>query len=892
MQINSVLIDTRTSDEVFARALAEISAAKILGLDCETQDEARHAGLNAFNNKKRHVFDHRRTTMTGFSFYADGSDTAWYVNLAHADVDNCLPRDRALALLGARSVDCILIAHNAPFELVMFEACLGLKLTNVICTLQMAVTHHGPDEYPLQKFFDTPLSAIKPLAKGILEAFASYDSSTKGRSLGSTQQDLLGKFISKTSKAAHSYNGFVGDIAIGYNLKKLTKSVFGYQMTTYEEVLKAHGAKHMGELTGEQVVAYGADDAFWAVQHFKQMKDDLLRTNPAVLKTFLTQENPMIYVYAESWRDGLRLDLDEVYVRQAHERREMAKVLRLFKKQIVALLPFPDEPSAELVKRQADWYIGYPKGDLTQPRNNYIKKRQQITEWATSPDSDDDFTQCFQASNPIGNAWAIEKGMKLPPSGAKLNLVHYHGMRTILHDLMGLPLVWIDGAVTTDAEARGKMMLKAEAAEDEKIIALLKSFQTMSDIEQRMKLYLTPYTQLMDPETSRVYAQLSSMLASRRMAMRDPNGMQLSKQGESTYVRGFFLGDTDDHVVVSADWSSVELVEIGDFSGDPEFAKVFGQIPYGDLHSGAAADCLAVKTLPGLTEEEFREFKFGRNPNNRRLLNVFTGVEMEPRKYYSHTRGTPVGKGANFNYWYSGSLSTIAGNLGWTSDEMWEATDRYRTRFAVAEAWRVGVQNEAINNGFVTLPDHHRRVRVEATGMWHNAMMRKFADISAAPAMMEYAELALKRIQSRAKNQIVNSLIQGSCATLAKRSILRLRELVTEAGIADQVRFMMPIHDELVYSVHRDVVMIFIPLLRQAMTEHKDIIKTLPLACTVAIGKTFKPFDFKRPALTQIELDEASPIEGVIPQELEGQKLDDDMVRRVIAFIADAKVAA
>jgi len=33
-------------------------------------------------------------------------------------------------------------------------------------------------------------------------------------------------------------------------------------------------------------------------------------------------------------------------------------------------------------------------------------------------------------------------------------------------------------------------------------------------------------------------------------------------------------------------------------------------------------------------------------------------------------------------------------------------------------------------------------------------------------------------------------------------------------------RFMMPIHDELVYSVHRDYLMEFIPMFREVMCDH------------------------------------------------------------------------
>ncbi len=876
MSISSKLIDARTSEAELDALREELGAAELVGIDIETQDEGRHAGLNAYNNKKRHVFDHRRTVITGFSLYVDGAETAYYFNTAHADAENRLSVGAALEILSWISNKAVKVAHNAAFEMVQLEQCWNYILENVVCTMQMAVSHHGPDEYEMRRFLDEPLHGFQKIAPAARLAFANYDPETRGRDLNSDQSEMLGKFISKTSKAAHSYNGHVDSLALGYGLKKLVKSLFGYQMATFDETLAAHGASHMGELTGEQVANYGADDAFFAVRVYKELMKRMLAENPAALVTFLKTENPMVRHYANMWRDGLRLDLSQVFERQGVERENMAVVLRKFKAEIRELLPFPAERNEKLA--------GYEKWYET----HWEKKRAQITEWANTPDSDDVYEQCTQASNPIGNAWAEERGTPLPKG--RLNLVHYHGMRTILYDLMGLKIRFSDGKVGSDADVRGRMMLRAQKEGDTKTEAILTLLQEMADIEQRMKLYLTPYTQLMDPETSRVYPSVSSKLATRRLAASFPNPMQLAKQGNSTYIRSFYLPDNDDHLVVSADWSSVELVLIGDFSDDPGFKEVFGQLPYGDLHSGAAADCLAVKTLPGLTEEEFMLFKFGENPNGRVLKNTATGAIMDPKAFFKHARGTPVGKGANFNYWYSGSLSTVGGNLGWTSDEMWEAVDRYRARFPLAEKWRVDTQTEATEYGFVTLPDGHRRTRFEATQAWASAMRHKFAEIDASPSLGHYADLAIRRIQSRARNQAVNAMIQGSCATLAKQSILNLMPMLEAAGIADKVRFMMPIHDELVFSVHRDVVMIFIPLLRKAMCEHPNVVKTLPLDCTVSIGKTFRPYNGT--PFSQWELDEASPYEDLIPPELQGKKLPDDIVARVVNFIADAKVPA
>src|SRR3546814_9040284 len=65
----------------------------------------------------------------------------------------------------------------------------------------------------------------------------------------------------------------------------------------------------------------------------------MLAENPAALVTFLKTENPMVRHYANMWRDGLRLDLDQVYERQGIERENMAAVLRKFKAQIKSCSP-------------------------------------------------------------------------------------------------------------------------------------------------------------------------------------------------------------------------------------------------------------------------------------------------------------------------------------------------------------------------------------------------------------------------------------------------------------------------------------------------------------------------------------------------------------------------
>lgn len=872
MTVPTILVDRRNFDQIKPQIIAEMSAASFIGYDIETQDVARHPGLTEYmGGGKRLVFDTRRTTVTGFSIYPDKAEHSYYINLAHADVENRVSWEDARTLLDAKPAMSYWIAHNLPFELVMMENSLNYNLwPRAICTLQLAVSLYGPDEYDLNRLREPGLGAIGGLMQQVAQVFGGYQ---QGMEMTPEQADLFSKVTAKESDAAHSYNGYTKELSWGYGLKKAVKQWFGYEMRTFEQTL---GDKaHMGELTGEEVAAYGGDDAYWAVRLYHRLIEFAMQTNPGVLKTYYTQELPMVRVYADVWKGGLKVNTQAITRRRAEERVHTATVLRQLRTAVNALLPFPDGPHESLLKRDS-WYT-----------KNWTKYRQSVEHWARLPEEPDAYEEVKRISGAVSNAWAKEEEGIKKLTGP--NVTHYMTMRTLIYDLTNQKLFVEHGKTQSDAEARGRLIIriekqmKEEGADLERLqasIDLLTAITEMAGIEQRMKLYLTPYSQLMDPETGRMYPVLSSKLAARRMATSFPNPMQLAKRGESTYVRGFFEADEPDHLVYGRDWSSVELVEIGDFSGDPEFAKAFSQIPYEDLHAGAAADVL------GIAEEIFADLKkadFDISKVNTRWLNNLKGEAMEPSKAYKYWR-TEVGKGANFNYWYSGALSTIGQKLGWQPEQMWEATDRYRTRFAVAEEWRLNLINEAVMNGFVTLPDGHRRVRYECTQEWANLMRSKFKAYG-NDAIYAFAEAMIKRIQSRAKNQIVNAMIQGSCSTLAKRSIIRINDMIERTKL--RARFMIPIHDELVSSVHKDDVIAFGHESGQIMTDHPDIIKTLKLHSTAALGRTFEPFHQQKVPFGQIELDEAPEVSW-LPKEFHGKSLPDAQVQTVIDYLMEA----
>ena len=226
MTIETLLIDRRNFDRHADDIIKAVQTADFTGIDVETQDSNRHDGLNALCKYKEDgtkaantklVFDMKRTVMTGFSLYPENDAKAIYVNLNHADVANRLPWGEARALIDAKPRGKMWIAHNAPYELTAFKNCYDLRLEDVVCTMQMAVSAFGPDEYDTGAFIGAGQGGIQTLVPQLIRLAMTYDPSAK--SMPAELEEMIGKIIAKESSAEHSYKGFVKSIANGYGLK-------------------------------------------------------------------------------------------------------------------------------------------------------------------------------------------------------------------------------------------------------------------------------------------------------------------------------------------------------------------------------------------------------------------------------------------------------------------------------------------------------------------------------------------------------------------------------------------------------------------------------------------------------------------------------------------------
>lgn len=833
-KIAKTLVDRHNLHEVLSKLEPILAKTQLLGFDIETHDALRHQGLNELmkideNGKKaastKLIFDTNRTTITGFSLYPDGTNESYYFNLAHADAENCISFEQVRPLLDAYAGYYVI--HNAPFEIVMLEKGLNTKWTlphgKVLDTLILCVTAYNSDTYTKSEFAKRQLTGLYSLLPDIMVAYGSQDIER--------QEDLVNKFCAKESDATHSYNGFVKDIAWGFNLKKASKHWLDYTQTTFEEVMNGRG--HMGQLTGAEVVKYGADDAITCVGIYHEVMAWLMSENPKAIKTFFEQENPCCWVYAQMNATGMRVDVDAIYRAREEQRLAYAKGLREMKAILAEGLTkvWSGQPSAQLTKYEK-WY---EKG-----RDRYLSLIKQFVDL---PDGLSDYDLVnFGVRSPVGKGWSGKEANAI-------NLSHYMPMRVILFEIFGLKARVEAKKVQSDGEARDKLKAKAQEAGNELVVKLLDCYKVLGDIDQALKLFVTSYLLMVDPETKRVYPTTGSLLDTRRLSMSNPNTMQLSKMGSSKFVRSFFLPDDDNSVILAPDFSAIELVILAGYSNDAAFVEAYSQRPHRDLHSQTAA------MMAGISLEEFNAL-----PDKKE-------IRKDAKKF-------------NFGYWYSGSLSTAGKPLGWSKEKIWEMTDIYKSGYAEAEQWRLDVISGAKQKGYVELPDHLRRYRFEATPMWAMLMQSKFDKLGVG----EFGKQCIRRIQNRAGNQSTNALIQGLCATYIKRKMYRaMFKDIPRLGL--RARVMFPCHDEIVCSVHRDDFFKFRNYMYDLMIDSEGIFSNVLIDSSLAMGRNYLAFNLDKNPTGLVELMEMDKNLPCIPKERWEKKATDEETGLILDYM-------
>ncbi len=303
-------------------------------------------------------------------------------------------------------------------------------------------------------------------------------------------------------------------------------------------------------------------------------------------------------------------------------------------------------------------------------------------------------------------------------AGTDFNILSTPQLRTVLFDKLQLPVLKkTKTGASTDYE-----VLEQLAAMGHEVPRLLIEYRELSKLKST---YVDALPAYINPATGRVHTSFNPVVASTgRLSSSDPNLQNIpvrTERGEA--IRRAFVAPPG-AVLLTADYSQIELRLLAHLSADPAFVAAFQQ--GGDIHRQTAAVIFAV-------------------PQDQ------VTAEMRARA-----------KTINFATIYGQGPFALARQLGITQDEARAFIQEYFRRFAGVRAWLDRTVAEARERGYVETLFGRRRYIPELKDK--NFNIRAFGERTAT-----------------------NSPLQGSAADLIKIAMIRIHAGLREQRLRSRM---------------------------------------------------------------------------------------------------------
>jgi DNA polymerase-1 len=289
-------------------------------------------------------------------------------------------------------------------------------------------------------------------------------------------------------------------------------------------------------------------------------------------------------------------------------------------------------------------------------------------------------------------------------AGERFNLNSPQQMSRVLFEKLGLPAAKKTKGKShssTDAEVLRDLALAYPIA------AEIWNYRTLSKLKST---YVDALPKLIHPETGRLHTSFNqTVTATGRLSSSDPNLQNIPvRTEEGRRIRQAFVADPG-WVLLSADYSQIELRIMAHYSGDPSLVEAFQKGE--DIHARTAAE------LNGIPPEEV-------TADMRRQAKVI-----------------------NFGIIYGMSAFGLSKELGIGAREAQEMIDRYFLKYQGVKEFLDRTVAEARETRMVTTLFNRRRIIEEINSS--NRVARQFAERTA-----------------------INTPIQGSAADLIKKAMI------------------------------------------------------------------------------------------------------------------------
>jgi DNA polymerase-1 len=256
--------------------------------------------------------------------------------------------------------------------------------------------------------------------------------------------------------------------------------------------------------------------------------------------------------------------------------------------------------------------------------------------------------------------------------------------------------------------------------------AIAEDILTFRELTKLKSTYVDSLPELINSKTGRVHTTYGQAVAvTGRLASNNPNLQNIPvRTDRGKEIRKAFIPRDSKHVLLSADYSQIELRIVAAISGDPNMVEAFKSGT--DIHTATAA----------------------------RVYNVQEKDVTREMRYKA--------KSVNFGIIYGQGAFGLADNLGISRTEAKEIIDNYKKQFSGIQKYMDDTINFARENGYVqTLMGRKRWLR----------------DINSANFT----------VRGFAERNAINSPIQGTAADMIKLAMQKVHAAMKKAGMKSKM---------------------------------------------------------------------------------------------------------
>ncbi len=259
----------------------------------------------------------------------------------------------------------------------------------------------------------------------------------------------------------------------------------------------------------------------------------------------------------------------------------------------------------------------------------------------------------------------------------------------------------------------------SKLADAHPVVPLILEYRSLKKL---LSAYIDSLPQLVNPRTGRIHASFNQTItATGRLSSNNPNLQNIPiRTPEGRQIRKAFVASSDNHVIVDADYSQIELRIMAHLSQDPNMIEAFrsGQ----DIHTMTAAKIYKVKP-----EEVTKEMRY-------------------------------KAKSANFAIIYGSSAFGLSQNLNIPRSEAKALIDGYFETYPKVKEYMDRVIEQARKDGYVTTIMGRRRYLPDIHSNNHN-------------------------VRANAERTAINTPIQGSAADIIKLAMIKIARRFEDEGL-------------------------------------------------------------------------------------------------------------